>query len=240
MKFPQDTQWSLPATSAASELLCGISLEEAYALEEETSAQASCPQWFTARKSRITASIFHRVTNRVKAVNNTFLESIFGGKSFESAATSYGRNTEAEAKASYVKQFPSRHLHDCGFVVNPKYSFIGASPDAKVCDKGVTGILEIKCPYATKDQPLADTASSKSSFCLGVAPEGLRLKRSHQYYIQVQGQLLVTGAPFCDFYVYTKKDTHIERILPDRDLCQEMLKKLHEFYTKHAQKYLLS
>ncbi len=41
------------------------------------------------------------------------------------------------------------------------------------------------------------------------------LDKSHDYYIQVQGQLLVTGAPWCDFVVYTTKDMFIERILPD-------------------------
>lgn len=38
------------------------------------------------------------------------------------------------------------------------------------------------------------------------------LNHDFYMYIQVQGKLLVTGAPWCDFVVYTTKYILIERI----------------------------
>ena len=49
---------------------------------------------------------------------------------------------------------------------------------------------------------------------------------------------MVTGAPFCDFVVYTNKDLHIERILTDQGLHQDMLSKLAKFYYTHAMPFI--
>ena len=39
-----------------------------------------------------------------------------------------------------------------------------------------------------------------------------RLKRDHAYYAQVQGQIGVTGAKWCDFITYTSKGIYIEKL----------------------------
>lgn len=41
--------------------------------------------------------------------------------------------------------------------------------------------------------------------------------------LQVQAQLFCTGAPYCDFVVYTKESLHIERIKPDPLFMEEKL-----------------
>lgn len=46
------------------------------------------------------------------------------------------------------------------------------------------------------------------------------------YYYQVQGQLFVTAAPFCEFIVYTKLDIAVDRVLPDPDFQMTMFEKL--------------
>ncbi|VDI37396.1 Hypothetical predicted protein [Mytilus galloprovincialis] len=135
-------------------------------------------------------------------------------KPFTSKTTSYGRNNEIKARNLYV-QTAGHHVHDCGFVVNPRYPFIGATPDAKICENGVTGIMEIKCPFSQRDNLITD-AMHGADFCLELSENGPRLKINHDYFIQAEGQLLVTGSQFCDFVVYTKKDIHIERIYPDK------------------------
>jgi len=38
------------------------------------------------------------------------------------------------------------------------------------------------------------------------------LKKRHIYYDQVQGQMVLTGAQWCDFIVYTNKGLSVERI----------------------------
>ena len=101
------------------------------------------------------------------------------------------------------------HIPDCGLVVNPSYSFLGASPDGKVCDNGIIGIPEVKCPYPAREVLLSAAVNTIPKFCLD---KNMHLKNNHEHYFQVQGQLLVTGAPFCDFVVYTTKHFSVQRI----------------------------
>lgn len=175
---------------------------------------------------------------RKKDINTKFLNSLFSVKTFETEATSYGKRHENDAKSAYAAKKTNVHIHDCGLVVNNNFSFLGASPDGKVCERGVTGLLEVKCPFLARDMQVMDAVTSLPLFCLELNGENLRLKKAHDYYFQVQGQLLVTSAPFCDFAVYTSKDIFIERILPDSDFQLTMLKKLSVFYRDHAMPFL--
>ena len=55
------------------------------------------------------------------------------------------------------------------------------------------------------------------------------LKKCHPYYTQVQGQLALTGAEWCDFIVYTHKGLIIQRIPFDLTFWN-YLEKLAEVY----------
>ena len=48
---------------------------------------------------------------------------------------------------------------------------------------------------------------------------------NHSYYYQVQTQLLVTGFKFCDFFVWTEKDTFLETIRVDTEIQADVLYK---------------
>ena len=76
-------------------------------------------------------------------------------------------------------------------------------------------------------------ACSDKDFCLQNTESGILLKRSHDYYFQVMGQLAVTGANYCHFLVWTLKDRHLEKISFDAELWKTMLKKLKDFYHLH-------
>ncbi|KAJ8299945.1 hypothetical protein KUTeg_021464 [Tegillarca granosa] len=54
----------------------------------------------------------------------------------------------------------------------------------------------------------------------------------------VQGQLLLTGSPFCDFVTYTRKDLKVQRIFPNQDTFEKLLEKLANFYVNHAVPFL--
>ena len=54
----------------------------------------------------------------------------------------------------------------------------------------------------------------------------ISLKHDHDYYYQVRSQLMIKGAAFCDFVVYTLADEYIEVIYPDVSIMSELLKKL--------------
>ena len=62
-----------------------------------------------------------------------------------------------------------------------------------------------------------------------------RVKRNHNYYYQVQGELAIMGVPWCDFVVWTKAGIFIERITLDNHLWSNiMLPKLTQFYVDHV------
>jgi hypothetical protein len=68
-------------------------------------------------------------------------------------------------KEKYTDKFTSKHLHDCGLVVNPSFCFLGATPDGKVCSDSETGIIEIKCLYFARDMKIKE-AILTPNFCL--------------------------------------------------------------------------
>ena len=102
-----------------------------------------------------------------------------------------------------------------------------------------TGLIEIKCPYSARNYTVQEAIQNNvKDFCLVQNGENIDLKENHQYYFQVQGQLLVTGMPFCDFEVYTKDDIFIKRIQPNRDIMLNILRKMVNFYIEEFIPYM--
>ncbi|XP_061672472.1 syntaxin-binding protein 1b isoform X4 [Syngnathoides biaculeatus] len=209
--------------------------EQCIKIEESTRDQANSTLWHTERKKRLTASNFGAILQR-KKITDKFLMELIDPKRFSSVQTSYGQKNVKVAVAQYIKS-TGNHVHDCGLIVNPKFPYLGSTPDSKVCSNGITGLLEVKCPYSARDVTVQE-ANSSDSFCLGNNYGQLRLKSNHNYYYQVQGQLLTSGAEFCDFVVYTRVDLFVQRIYPNIDFMENMLNKLSQFYFQHVQSYI--
>ena len=237
--FPKTSPLTLPPELLSDQWQhLSIDIADARDLEKNTRAQSSSDMWKSERKLRITASNFGRFMVRKAPISEPFLNSLY--TPFTSDPTTYGSRHEKDARQAYSNK-TNLHVHDCGLVVNPEFPYLGGSPDGKVCDKGETGIIEIKCPYSIRNhsvrKALADEKLS-SNVCLEKAGDEVRLKRSHQYWYQVQGNLMITGAPFCDFIVFTQCDLFIERILPDLASMKSLLQKLTPAYTDHVKRYL--
>ena len=206
-------------------------------LEASTRLQSESQEWFTARRNRLTASNFGLVMKRKAPVNEKFLCNLFSDGPISAAAIEHGNRNESRARDLYVRQrSPSLHTHACGFVVNEQFMFLGASPDGKVCQDSQCGIIEIKCPYKARNMTVSEAVTTlQPDFMLD---DGMDLKKTHNYYAQVQGQLMITGAPFCDFIVFTYKDLFVIRVLPDQDYMVTLLNKLCAFFENHAMPYL--
>ena len=83
---------------------------------------------------------------------------------------------------------------------------------------------------------IGEAAGEVRNFCLKEVNGRFQLK--NDYMLQVQGQLLVTGAPFCDFVVFTRRDINVERIFPAKPVMLKVLLKASEFFYAHARNYL--
>ena len=218
-----------------------VTILECNSIERSTSGQNNCPDWFKHRRNRLTASNFGRIMSRKTVPSDSFLLNLLRPKSFSSASTSYGSAQEPKAKEKFIEVKPSCHLHKCGFVISPDLSFMGATPDAKVCEAGVSGILEVKCPYSMRDLTIQEAlAKNAPDFCLQINNDMITLKEDHPYSYQVQGQLLITGAPFCYFMVYTRVDCCILKVLPKKQIIKSLAERMINFYVDFAKPFFES
>jgi len=102
----------------------------------------------------------------------------------------------------------------CGLVIDNAFPILGGTPDAWVIDPSCVhpyGIAEDKCPI-TKFNVTPLDASTDPKFYMHMEKcweNSCRLKENTEYYYQVQGQLGVTGAAWCDFIVYTKVGLYV-------------------------------
>jgi hypothetical protein len=125
-------------------------------------------------------------------------------------------------------------VYSSGLVINPNNCWLGCSPDAKIIFRNVFGIGESKCPEQYKNCDIFDVASSSDTFMLYVNNQRkLDLRTTHPTYFQIQCQLALTGAKFCDLVVYTFHSIAIVRITFNRGFWENIVAKVGQIYFKH-------
>ena len=146
----------------------------------------------------------------------------------------------------YMKYMNDRSIpvevYRSGLVVYKKEPVLACSPDGKVFDAGCSkpfGLLEVKCPE-TKFLVTPLDACSDASFCCQNIGGKCKLKVTHPYYAQIQGQMGITGADGCDFVVFTKKGMSIERVSFDPQYWHELEGKLLYYYCTHFIKFAIA
>ena len=95
--------------------------------------------------------------------------------------------------------------------LNADKSYLGATPDQLLgCECCGSGLLEVKCPYSIRHtKPTKDNIN----YILRDDVENTyRLKKDHDYFAQIQGQLAITKRKWCDFFVYTVHGFFLARI----------------------------
>lgn len=167
-------------------------------MNQETQAPPSqgSPQWLAERLGHVTASKFEDVLKKGRSKASVWgdgattyaltlaaerLTGVVAG-GYATDAMDWGTQHEPDAVAAYeltqlvnVKVAP--------FVRHPLIDNVGGSPDGFVFDDG---ILEVKCPYTSKEH--------LRTVWDGSMPEHHRP--------QVQGNLWITGRDWCDFVSY--------------------------------------
>ena len=146
----------------------------------------------------------------------------------------YGINEEANAIHTY-SQLINVPVTASGLWVNKHYVHLGASPDGLIMDSNdvVFGIVEVKCLKALRIQTVEEWIKSgiPSYACVSVIGGKLSLKKNHSYYYQIQTQLLITQASYCDFVLHSKVDKpHVERVFPDIELQIKIIENTGKFW----------
>ena len=156
-----------------------------------TVEKASREQYKTGnRAGRITASKMKAVchTNPANPAQGLIKQVCYPQTyNFTSKQTSWGCTHEKAARDRYEKRMKETHttfsITDSGFVINPEWPFIGATPDGMVsCDCCGKGVMEIKCPYCHKGQSI-EVSTQDMKFCIQKNADGvLALEHSYAYH----------------------------------------------------------
>lgn len=179
------------------------------------------PEWFAARKGRITGSMVGAAlgldpnTSRDEAMRRMVRAYQGSPSEFEgNIATSWGTNHEEEAREAFEYD-QGLTITSATFVVHPKLDWLGASPDGYVRDYA---LLEIKCPFGLRDKPKPVPFKS-----INVQPH---------YHAQMQIQMYCTDRVACYFWQWTPHDYKMEIVDINYTWIKENLPKLEAFYNE--------
>ena len=174
------------------------------------------PEWFEARKGKITGSRVGGIlgVNPFASSEDVMREMVREWFSAErefkgNDATRHGEKWEDYAVTRYENE-TGYTVDKAGFIAHEVYDFIGVSPDGLV---GLDGGIEVKCPYWAK------------------APYSINEKPS--YHAQMQVVMETADIEWMDFVVFIQNQPlHIERVERDREWFAAALPKLIKFNEK--------
>lgn len=222
--------------------LC-MSISNCKEIERKTQNQSSSNLWWSERKYRFTASDFGELCKRKKKNCDKLVERKIRqpvSSSQAPASLRHGKDYEDAGARKYLRYMTNighkLEINSCGLVLRSDMPILGCSPDRIVMDPlshPHIGVVEIKCPYTARAITPRQAAMSYPDFCCEIVNGNLRLKRGHNYYYQVQGQMAITGVQWCDFVLFTFKGMFIERIGYDESFWTTTCNKLTDLYLHH-------
>ena len=178
------------------------------------------PEWFAARRGKVTASSLYRVfakpgTKSHEGYKRDLILDLEGLEGWEDTPPwfEHGTETEKYARGAYEHEYDIDVI-PAGFVIHPQMPYFGCSPDGYPGE----GLIEIKC-------------RSRLQTFLGACE---RISRNDG--LQIQGQLSVTGRPWCDYVNYFEPngepggELHVQRVFRDEDRIREIESKVRHFY----------
>ena len=166
-----------------------VDLNQLQEIERNTRGQTDCPEWFVERNKRLTSSNFGSVINRRESIHPKSIIDRVKNSSLSSKipkSCKWGKESEENALLKYYdsKQCEDNPVEVCrsvGFVVNPKWPWLGASPDALVyssVEPFPYGAAEIKSPSSKNNKTIRE-ACQDPNFCLKYLDGKPSLKQKH-------------------------------------------------------------
>lgn len=181
-------------------------------------------EWFSARLGKVTASRIADVMARTKSgysasrtnyMMDLLCQRLTGNREegYTNAAMQRGIDLEPLARSAY-EVFSGKAVTETGFIVHPKYSDIGASPDGLVGDDG---LIEIKCPNTAQHVACLQKGEPDS-----------------KYWWQMQCQMACTDRLWCDFVSFDDRmpeqlQLFVCRVDRDEQALDTMLTECLEF-----------
>ena len=174
----------------------------------QTKDQSKSKLWHELRSYRLTSSNFGRIIKRRKNFEKLAKDLLFKHYPMNLASMPpslrWGVEHELIARQMYEceiqKRCPSIRIVKSGLWIDTERGWLASSPDGIVINESgeIEGIIEIKCPFTAKVMTPIAACESLPSFPSKLVNGKPSLKRTHDYFYQVQGQLAITGASWCD------------------------------------------
>lgn len=160
-------------------------------------------EWHEARKGKVSGSRMAEAIGLTGSRRRLWRE-LTGreASTYQNAAMSWGTDFEVLARSLY-EVTRGVEVQEVGFVNDPDYDWMGASPDGLV---GVDGAVEFKCPFG----PMYETAPT-------------------QYIVQCHGVMHATGRKWVDLMAWKEEESRIWRVHWSDSLWDEMLEHLLTF-----------
>jgi len=160
-----------------------------FTTEDRVAVEQGTPEWHELRRGKVTASRVADILAKTKtgpsaSRQNYLIELALQRvtktieESYTNAAMEWGTQTEPQARVAYEVK-TGNFVDQVAFIDHPTIAGFGCSPDGIVGD---SGLIEIKCP----------NSATHWSYIKSNEPP-------NKYFIQMQAQMAVTGAKWCDF-----------------------------------------
>lgn len=242
------------------QLLCDSDIEY---VESITRPQRLSKEWHDQKLGRITSSVAHQFMHTspqnaapsyiqnicYPSTGNDLhrIPAIKHGIENEEAAFQYysylmggGPRPKTNPKGVVIMTNPGPHdnfnLRKAGLFLCKDKPFIGASPDGiSECSCCGQGVLEIKCPFRYIGG--FKTVIGSKDFYIS---SDFTLAKNHQYYTQVQLQMVATKCKFVDFTVWTPVDFLCTHIFRDEPFIEEMMESLERVWVASVLPELLT
>lgn len=192
------------------------SADEIALLEKNTIGQRSNPNWLQERSLRITASNFGQICKmRSKTCPRNTVKNLLYGNFWGNKATRYGNESESIAIADFQRLF-NVTVTQSGLFIGKEHFYLGASPDGLI---GKDQLIEIKCPLNISTiSPTQGIQDRKIKFA-EMVDNKLQLKRTHNYYFQIQGQLAIAERESCYFVIWSPHGMLVEKVKSLMTFC---------------------
>jgi hypothetical protein len=215
-----------------------ISKEMVISIEKKTMGQSSNNMWKEERTKRLPSSMFGRICKCTDRTDkNKLAKSLVEIREIKAAPLEHGRKHEQIAVTRFMEE-TGMTVHSCGLVVSEEYPFLASSPDGIIDSSHV---VEVKCPYTVRGQ-LISTVTVPYLKCDDNGHFSLDM--NHDYFYQIQGQMLCTGAKNCSFIVCTAdklkiKDIKYFNVQRNDNFISRMVSQLKSFFDNYFKEVLL-
>lgn len=247
LKVNADKEMDLEDMCIKFQQSLSYSTDEIDRILDATDGQCNNKLWHSIRQGMLTASNFGKACHYIdinKDPPTSFLKTIMGESTIEKhlpQPLKWGRRKEPVARLMYKRVFKRNHfslkVKEQGILLNEIYPCVGCSVDdivsCKCRPKHSDRIIEIKCPYSSRDKMPKEAAIERKIF---YNEENCRweITPNCPYYAQVQGQLGLCGIQECDLVIYTKQGIHVSTAVFDSSFFSEMLKTVLLFHKKYV------